>query len=365
MRLRASDAPTGSAGYTLVELLTIVAIIATLAAIAIPMVTSQRQSAWASAVESDVRSTAALIVSSSGQGAPEGLVHSGRTVQLLSSAPAAAVTRIAVGSTTTDPAVVAEARVSPGVQLCYQRDEDNVQDFCLTGYHERLGEQPAAVFDSTAGGLVDRCSLTASHCPAPGGELLLAGGPPFFESRWDDATGRWTYGQQNGNSDAGRALADPRPVTNGSLLLSNAAFTGSRSSGYGWGITYGTHDENGNMRSGYTLQLDPGFGSNGGFVIRTWDGSGTHDWRYTPQSVAVPDGFDFSDPQDVEARVEDGHLSLYVGGERYLHYEMGSAPEGGRSRYAAIDGQEATFGVRTWGGEPEVSFDEAQLTVHD
>lgn len=152
-------------GYPVVEFLTVVLILVVLVALAIPMVISQRQAAWRSSTAADVRNTAIIVEAAEPSRLPVAIVHDGRTVLVLaadspSDEPSMVLT--SGGSMPGHLQVVAETRSSPGVLLTLERANDT--HFCLCGYHERLGPEPAAIYDSTRGGLVDACELPAGGC---------------------------------------------------------------------------------------------------------------------------------------------------------------------------------------------------------
>lgn len=330
-------------GYTLVEQLVVFIILAVLASIAIPFFLEQRRNAWAAAAHSDLQQAVLDVETVAYQhGSPDGLEPShgdGRSLE---------VTVAGTGFAT--------VRLSPGVRLALDCVDDPDRT-CLCADHDNLGYTVAA-YDSAAGGVRDPSQLDLDCIRAPNhGPVLVA--PAVTDHFACDEQQRCRYGLRNAG-DAGRLLFDGQEaVGNGSLLLDDANFGGRRSGGVGWAITYGTHDAAGQMRSGYTLQLDPGH-RGGSFTIRSWGADGRHDWRYSPQTVRVPD-FDFTAASDVEAKVEDGHLSLYVDGARYLHYEMGSQARD----TAEIPADGGSFGIRTWGNDPELTFTNPRLELRD
>ena len=120
-------------GFTLIELLVVVIIIGILAAIAIPTYLNQRESAWRSAVKSDLRSVAADMQT---YYAEHGYYHN-----------------YAMHSNGT--AWWSANGGSEGVSIYPiepDTDSDKTQTFCLMGTHEEL-DGTVAIYESDDGGL--------------------------------------------------------------------------------------------------------------------------------------------------------------------------------------------------------------------
>lgn len=334
-------------GYTLVELLTIVAILSVLASIAIPMVMSQRQSAWQSSVASDVRAAAILIESARPDGLPADMVQQGRSLHILSEAPEGdvpAVVPAALGAAeggASGGAILAEGRTSPGVHLTYHTDTE-ARNYCLCGYHERLGTSPAAVYDSVAGGLVDACGIEAVACTVSNGSADPQ--PVRFLGVTLNDQGRW---ERDLIQHLAQAMEDGEVITDGSLTLRDVQASFGRETQGGWALSYGTYDHDGLLESGYTVQFDRGIDR---FVIREWylNDAGQRRERWTgTANVRPPDGWDWTAAQDVELDVNDGRLRLTVGGEEMIAHDM-------------TEGFEGAFGIRTW-HDTRVDYAEASV----
>lgn len=321
----------GQRGYTLIELLIGVVIVAILAALATPAFLAQRRAGWASATTSDVRNTS-LVVEALGtvDRYPDWILQSTRSVLL------------GHGETTAAP-VAAIARTQ-GVTLSLARS--GTRDYCVCGFHDRLGSSPIAVYDSAAGGMTDSCTIEDA-CPSPQEvpEQSIAVTLP-------------AWGQP-------ALITDPAMIIeNGSLLIQGASFTGTDRH-RGWAIAYGVETPAGRF-TGYTLQIDPGH-NGGSFIVREWRNGNEQFYnttvgRHPLAEVAAPGDWDFSQARDIRAEVINGNeLVLYAtdnGVESILvSYEMGSDARDG------YDGSAGSFGIRQWGSDSQVSHGQAQLIV--
>lgn len=121
---RIRKAQDEDSGFTLIELLVVVIIIGILAAIAIPVFLNQRESAWRSSVESDLRNASTAMETYFTQN---------------SAYPSA------IGDT--------EFQSSDGVTIAITSGASGTSAYCLSGDHTDLTD--TLYYDSDGGGLTD------------------------------------------------------------------------------------------------------------------------------------------------------------------------------------------------------------------
>jgi type IV pilus assembly protein PilA len=127
-------------GFTLIELLVVVIIIGILAAIAIPVFLNQRQNAWRSAVESDLRNAAIQMETAYTRNGiyPNAFTDVTGTFELQSGTPAE------------DTGV--EIQLTRNVSMSHEVVDQ--ESYILTGTHSQLPEdENTLTFSSAAGGL--------------------------------------------------------------------------------------------------------------------------------------------------------------------------------------------------------------------
>lgn len=325
-------------GYTLVELLVVVIILGILAALAIPMFLSQRESAFRNNVAADIRNAATLVVSHT---VTAGSIPDGLRLPPDQLTPGDA----------TEPVLV--TAVSQGVQLAYAVDDD-AQGFCIAGAHDDLEKTPVAVYDSSTGALAETCSFVADF------DLVAAlPGPVTFAGRFRETSGYIADQTEAGGFTTGtwgrELLVDGQDITAGVFELDVAQATYDHGGG-GWAVVvHGSGD--GEDFSGYTVQLDRGY-SGGEFILREWlpvERGGPDNGRIGGGEqapvvrVPAPDDFDWGAAHDVRVEVDGPSLRLIVDGEERLAYDDMTRDQG-------------AFGVRTWNGT-SLDVDASRVTT--
>jgi type IV pilus assembly protein PilA len=138
-------------GFTLIELLVVVIIIGILAAIAIPVFLNQRENAWRSAVESDLRNAAMAVESFYTR---QGQYSQNATFENRTGDDPlwhAANTGVWTANDTAPTGTIATVTVSDGVLVTLTVTGET---FSLQGYHGSISDE-SLIYSSSAGGLQD------------------------------------------------------------------------------------------------------------------------------------------------------------------------------------------------------------------